>query len=135
MLEQYEALLEVHERVALPPRATAEGDAVNDILGDELGGVTVRVAEAVAVPPAPVQLTEYVVVCDGETETVPESAPPVLNPVPVHDVAFVELHVSADEYPAEMDVGAKDIDVVGVGETSVYVRVYLLLALEIPVPL
>ena len=58
MLEQYEALLEVHERVVLPPTATVEGDAVNDILGDELGGVTVRVAEAVAVPPAPVQLTE-----------------------------------------------------------------------------
>ena len=74
-------------------------------------------------------------VCVGATETVPESAPPVLNPVPVHDVAFVELHVSADEYPAEMDVGARDIDVVGAGETSVYVSVYLLLAPEIPVPL
>lgn len=119
MLEQYEVLLEVHESVVLPPAVTEEGDAVNNILGDELGGVTVRVAEPCAVPPAPVQLTEYVVVCDGETETVPESAPPVLNPVPVHDVAFVELHVSADEYPAEMDVGARDIDVVGAGEALI----------------
>lgn len=74
-------------------------------------------------------------VCVGATETVPESAPPVLNPVPVHDVAFVELHVSADEYPDVIEVGDTESVATGTGETSVYVRVYLLLALEIPVPL
>ncbi len=51
------------------------------------------------VPPVPVQVTLYVVVEDGETDTVPEVAFPVEKPVPVQEVAFVELQVSAEELP------------------------------------
>jgi hypothetical protein len=35
----------------------------------------------------------------GVTDTVPEVAPPVENPLPVQDVAFEEDHESADEFP------------------------------------
>ncbi len=54
---------------------------------------TVKVSESVAVPFAPVQDTEYVVVFAGETSTEPSVSPSVEKPVPVHEVAFSEDHV------------------------------------------
>lgn len=108
----------------LPPTTTEEGDTVNDTLGDELGDVTVRVADAETVPPAPVQLTEYVVVCDGETDTVPAVLLPVAKPVPVHVEALVELHVSAEEFPLVIVLGESEIEAVGGVAVLVYVNVY-----------
>ena len=38
-------------------------------------------------------------VASGETLTDPEVAPPVENPVPLHEVAFDELHESVELFP------------------------------------
>ena len=56
------------------------------------GAVTVTLAEAVAEPPAPVQLTEYVVFVVGDTVAAPE-VPLAVKLVPVHDVALFEEYV------------------------------------------
>lgn len=49
---------------------------------------------------APEQLTEYPVFCASmPVGTVPLVAPPVLKPVPVHELAFVEDQVSAPATP------------------------------------
>ena len=55
---------------------------------------TVTVAlETGDVPPAPVQVMPYVVVVVRlPVDTLPDVAPPVANPVPVHEVALVEDH-------------------------------------------
>ncbi len=67
--------------------------------------VTVTVALAEAVPPAPVQLTEYVVVAVGDTDADPEIAFPVEKFVPVQEVALVEDHASIDACPPVINVG------------------------------
>jgi len=67
---------------------------------------TVIVSVSVAVPPGPVQDTEYVVVLEGVTMTEPDVAPPVEKPVPVHEVALVELHESDDKSPEIIAPGA-----------------------------
>jgi hypothetical protein len=73
---------------------------------------TVTVALAVAVPPGPVQLMPYVCVAAGDTVAVPD-VPEAVKPVPVQDVAFVELHVSVEDWPAVMDGGLADKETVG----------------------
>jgi hypothetical protein len=98
-------------KVTAPPGATDVAEEERDAVGG--GGVTVRVRLAFAVPPAPVQETEYVVDVDGETEIVPEVAFPVENPVPVQEVAFVELQVSEAEFPCTIDAGDAPMDAVG----------------------
>jgi hypothetical protein len=56
--------------------------------------VTVTVTlEAGDVPPAPVQVTEYVVLVVGDTNTDPLVALLVVILVPVQLVAFVDIHV------------------------------------------
>ena len=90
------------------------------------GGVTVltvTVAFAAGeVPPVPEHVTEYVVVLAGETVAEPE-VPEAVKPVPVHEVAFVELHESVADPPAEIEVGfAERVAVgaeVGVGGVTV----------------
>ena len=69
-----------------------------------------------AVPPAPVHDAVYVVDCEGETEVLPEVAPPVEKLVPVHDVAFAEDQVSVDGFPCVTDVGFRES--VHMGPTS-----------------
>ena len=54
---------------------------------------------------APLQLTRYVIDAVGVTNTLPDVAPPVEKPVPVHDVAFSEDQVSCVERPLSTDVG------------------------------
>ena len=63
-----------------------------------------------ALPPAPVQLAVYVVVCDGETEVLPDVGEPlpVEKFVPVHDVAFADVHVRVELLPCVTDVGSKE---------------------------
>ena len=54
------------------------------------------VADCVALPPAPVQLIEYVVLVAGETVMLPD-VPEAVNPVPVQLVALVEFQVRVDD--------------------------------------
>ena len=77
--------------------------------------LTVTVALAAGeVPPAPVQVTEYVVVTVGETDAEPV-VPLAVKPVPVQLVAFVLLHVSVEDCPLVMDVGFAERVAVGTG--------------------
>jgi len=82
--------------------------------GEGGGALTVTVAAALAEPPAPVQETEYAVVCAGDTEVEPESVPPVEKPPPLQEVAFVEFQVSVDDWPAAIEIGFAVRDAVGV---------------------
>ena len=79
------------------------------------------------VPPAPVHVTEYVVVTLGETETEPE-VPLAVKPVPVQDVALVEDQVRVEELPGATEVGDAESVAVAAG-TIVTVA---LLADEVP---
>ena len=56
------------------------------------------------VPPAPVQVTEYVVFVVGETLVDP-LVPEAVKPTPVHDVALVLDHVRVEDCPEVIDVG------------------------------
>ena len=97
------------------------------------------------VPPEPVQVTEYVVLWDGVTVTEP-AIPEVVKLVPVHDVAFVDDHVSVADWPEVIDVGDAESEAVGPGggggggggvtpppETLRPVKVFLRIA-ELPKP-
>lgn len=57
------------------------------------------------VPPRPVQVAEYVADDDGDTDTEPERAPPVLKLVPAHEVVLLEAHVSVADWLCTMLVG------------------------------
>jgi hypothetical protein len=65
--------------------------------------------------PSP-QVSVYVVDVDGETDKVPEAAPPVEKFVPVQEVAFEEDHVNATEFPFRMDVEVGERSAHGLGE-------------------
>lgn len=54
----------------------------------------------------------------GETETVPDMALAVENPVPVHEVAFVEDQVSAELLPVTIEVGLAERVAVGAGAAA-----------------
>ena len=78
-----------------------------------------------ALPFGPVQVMEYVVALMGCTVTpiVLFVAPPVLNPVPVQDVALVEVHVRTTEDPLATVMGPSDpfalISALGTAELTV----------------
>ena len=75
------------------------------------------VALALAEPPAPVQVIEYVFVAVSEPVLcVPEVASePLHAPEPVHELAFVLDHDSVELPPYETDVGLADSVTVGAG--------------------
>lgn len=75
--------------------------------------MTVTVADWFALPPAPVQVTVYVVDDVGETETEPEVALAVEKFVPAQLVALVELQVIVDDCPLFIDVGEAEMVAVG----------------------
>jgi|GEM_PF-4781463 len=68
-----------------------------------------------AVPPAPVQEAVYVVADDGDTDVLPEVAPPVEKLVPVQEVALEELQVSVEEFPCVTEVGDTETAQIGAG--------------------
>ena len=68
--------------------------------------MTVTDALAFALPPGPVQVTEYEVVLPGTTLSNPLVAPPVEKFVPVQEVAFVEDQVRVEELPWTTEVGS-----------------------------
>ena len=57
-------------------------------------------------------------VLEGVTVIDPAVAPPVEKPVPVQEVAFVELHVSVEDWPAVREVGLAEREAVGGLETT-----------------
>jgi hypothetical protein len=54
----------------------------------------------------------------GETETEPEVAPPVENPVPVQDVAPAEDQESVVEEPSDIVEGEAESDAVGAAKAT-----------------
>ena len=112
------ALVADHVSVAVPvgEYEAGFGESVTEQAGAK--AVTVTVAERESLPPAPVQVTEYVVEDDGETETLPDVAPPVENPVPVQEVALADDHVSVEEFPFIMLVGLAESAAVGAADAE-----------------
>ena len=104
-----------------PPLATLVGLAVNVAVGTGLAVTVTAAAVAVLVPPAPVQLSEYVVsVVKAPVLWLPPVAnAPVQPPEALQDVVFVELQVSIAAPPLLTMVGDADIDAVGAGGTVV----------------
>jgi hypothetical protein len=100
------ALVELQVSVEDWPLAIEVGLAVSVAVGT---GAMVTMAEAaVLVPPAPVQVNEYVVVAVRAPVLWPPLVafvPANVPPIAVHDVAFVELHVSVEDWPLAMLVG------------------------------
>ena len=70
--------------------------------------------EAGEVPPAPVQVREYVVVTVGLAVTDPE-VPDAVKPVPVQEVALEEDHVRVEDWPDVIVVGLAERVAVGMG--------------------
>lgn len=73
--------------------------------GQETVAVTPAPALNCVVPPRPVQLPVYVVVCDGDTFTLPDVAPPVEKLFPVQLVAYEDDHVSVVDCPCVIELG------------------------------
>jgi hypothetical protein len=74
--------------------------------------VSVTVALALADPPLPAQVIEYVDVAAGATFAEPE-IPEAVNPAPLQEVVLVELQVSIADCPDEIDEGLAVIAAVG----------------------
>jgi hypothetical protein len=111
------ALVLVQFSVAEPPWLSAAGVAVRLSVGAGVTGVTVTVALRDAVPPAPVHAMVNVTVCARAAVACdPEVAlAPVHPPDAVHDVAFVDDHVSVDVPPCATWAGVADNETVGNG--------------------
>lgn len=62
------------------------------------------------------------VVCAGETDVLPATAPPVLKLFPVHDVAFCEDHDSVALCPPVIEVGVVERE--HAGPTAQDAKVY-----------
>ncbi len=82
------------------PAVMLEGNA--PICADGKADVTITVAEALAVPPLPVQATEYAVLTVGKTGAEPLTAPPVEKPVPAQEVALVDDQARVEDWPEIM---------------------------------
>jgi hypothetical protein len=126
------ALVELHVNVDAAPLATEVGFAVNVTVG---AGTTVTVAVAtLLVPPAPVQVSEKdVVAARAPVLCVPLiDLAPLQPPEAVHEVAFVEFHVSVEALPLAREAGFAASVTVGVPGT-VTVAVATLLVPPTPV--
>ena len=118
------ALVELHVSVEDPPPAIGLGLAVSVATGT---GAMLTVAVAgVLVPPAPVQVNEYVVlVVKAPVLWLPLAAfvPANEPPVTVQDVALVELQVNMAAAPLLTVVGDALIEAVGMGLAGATVTV------------
>jgi len=110
------ALVELHVNVEAPAGATTDGYTESVAVGTTF---TVAVAGAL-VPPAPEQISEYVVCAlTGPVACVPLAASePVHPPEAVQDTALLELQVNIDWPPADTVVGAADKVAVGTGRMT-----------------
>lgn len=103
-------------RVDDPPLIMLEGDAEKEATA---AAPTVTVTYCTALePPGPVQLTEYVVVVEGDTVTEPEVAPPVAKFALEQEVALEEVHVSSELSPEFIIVGDAESVAVAAGGTG-----------------
>jgi len=109
------ALAEDQVRVEVAPLVTDVGLAVSDTVG--AGGMTVTVADALPVPPAPVQARVNVpVLVRAPLDWLPEVVlVPVHAPEATQDVASVEDQVRVEDAPLVTDVGLAANDTVGTG--------------------
>lgn len=67
---------------------------------------------------------------EGDTVTEPETAPPVVNPVPVQDVAFEDDQVRVELLPFTIEVGDAESATVGGRPLSVTVSVMVFVPAE-----
>ena len=67
---------------------------------------------------------------EGDTVTEPETAPPVVNPVPVQDVAFEDDQVRVELLPFVIEVGDAESATVGGRPLSVTVSVIVFVPAE-----
>jgi hypothetical protein len=110
------AFVELQFNVEAAVLTTAVGFAVNDAVGSPRI-VTVTVA-CVLVPPVPMHFKVYVVLAvRAPVLWLPLGpfAPANVPPVPVQDVALVELQVSVVLAPLEIEVEVADSEAVGTG--------------------
>jgi hypothetical protein len=107
------AFVEDHVSVDDPPFVTDVGFAARETVGAV--GDTVTVAEALWVPPDPVQeRLKMLVLVNAPVDWLPDVAlPPDQPPEALQEVAFVEDHVSVEDAPLATDVGFAAIDTVG----------------------
>jgi hypothetical protein len=115
--EAMQEVASVEDQVSVenPPLAIDVGFAASDTVGT--GGDTVTVADALAVPPGPVQARANVLVLvNAPVDWLPEVAlAPDQVPEAVQEVASVEDQVSVDDPPLAIDVGFAASDTVGTG--------------------
>jgi hypothetical protein len=114
------ALVDDQVSVAEAPTVTDVGLTAMVTVGAG-GAVAVNVADALALPPAPVQVR--VNTCEpaavGFSLAVPDTAwVPVHAPLAVHAVALVEDQVSVEASPTVTEVGSTAIVTVGAGVTA-----------------
>ena len=112
------ALVEFHVRIDVPPLTTVVGLADKATVG---AGTTVTVVVAAALePPAPVQVSEYIVLAvSGPVLWLPLVASrPAQPPDAVHAVALVELHDSVELPPTVMRDGLVVRVTVAAGATA-----------------
>ena len=108
-------------RVEELPLTTEAGLAVSDTVGS--GAVTVTLADALAVPPGPVQVREKLllavsmpVACWPEIALLPDHAPEAL-----HELASVDDQLRVEESPLTTELGLAVNDTVGAGGVTVIV--------------
>lgn len=103
-----------HVKVVDCPDTSLSGALV--IVSDGVRTLTVAVAGFELPPLALEQVTEYVEVVDGLTDTDPDVALPVEKPpAETQDVALVEFQVSVDDWPSAIVEGVAVSDAVGCG--------------------
>jgi len=143
---QAAALVDDQVNVELPPLATLVGLALSDTPG--AGAATVTVADWEAEPPAPLQVSVYVVVA----VRAPVLWDPLVGSLPlqppdaVQEVAFVDDHVSVAAAPLLTVLGLAEKATVGAGVVTVtvtdcaalppvplHVRVYVEVLVSAPV--
>jgi hypothetical protein len=112
------ALLVDHVRVEAEPESTVLGPALSVTTGGN--PETVTVADCVAEPPVPVQVSTYsVVLPSAAVDQVPLVATAPLHPPEAeHAVAFSEFQLKVDVPPLAMVVGDADSVTVGEGELT-----------------
>jgi hypothetical protein len=127
------ALVEDQVSVAEEPSVTELGFAARVTVGAG-GAVAVSVADAWALPPAPVQVrvNTWEPAAVGVSLAVPDAASvPLHAPLAVHAVALVEDHVSVAASPTVTEVGLTARVTVGAGVTAA-VTVTVAVAVALP---
>jgi hypothetical protein len=111
------AFVEDQVSVEVPPLATDVGFAASETVTDGGGGepATVTIADALALPPEPVQVREKLpLAVSGPVDWLPEVAlEPDHAPEAEQEVAFAEDQVSVEVPPLATDVGFAASDTVG----------------------